>query len=497
MGVVVLKRLAEAERDGDLIYGVIEGWGVNQDGKTNGITAPNPESQTRLEQEVYERYGIDAGSIQLIEAHGTGTKLGDPVEVEGLKNAFRKYTEKKEYCALGSVKSNIGHCLAAAGVAGAIKVLLALGHKQLPPTINFERLNEHIELKESPFYVNDRLREWELRGGAKRQAAVSSFGFSGTNAHVVVGEYEGVRKGEVSAEVVKRHGNVVVPLSARTKEQLKQKAEDLLAWLEREPGVELEPLAYTLQVGRTAMEERVGLLVSSLQQLTEKLRAYVEGQDNVQDIYKGDTKGNKETLALFTDQDGQQAVEKWMANKKLAKLLNLWVKGLDLDWKKLYGEKAPQRLRLPLYPFAQERYWIDGENGPTGEGMVDGDAAPAAAPQHVGPERATLQLDFHGRRVLPGRSPNTHGERQAGEGSARRCLSGDGPRRYRTGLAPAPAGYCIGIAQYRVSSPNHRGRAKTNQPEVTRKPTRADRIRNLQRRRRTTDRSLPRGRAVD
>ena len=165
VGVVVLKRLAEAERDGDLIYGVIEGWGVNQDGKTNGITAPNPESQTRLEQEVYERYGIDPGSIQLIEAHGTATKLGDPVEVEGLKNAFRKYTEKKEYCALGSVKSNIGHCLTAAGVAGVIKVLLALKHRQLPPTINFERLNEHIELKESPFYVNERLREWELNGG--------------------------------------------------------------------------------------------------------------------------------------------------------------------------------------------------------------------------------------------------------------------------------------------------------------------------------------------
>jgi len=164
VGVVVLKRLAEAERDVDLIYGVIEGWGVNQDGKTNGITAPNPESQTRLEQEVYERYGIDPGSIQLIEAHGTATKLGDPVEVEGLKNAFRKYTEKKEYCALGSVKSNIGHCLTAAGVAGVIKVLLALGHRQLPPTINFEGLNEHIELKESAFYVNDRLREWELNG---------------------------------------------------------------------------------------------------------------------------------------------------------------------------------------------------------------------------------------------------------------------------------------------------------------------------------------------
>src|SRR5439155_24760135 len=122
VGVVVLKRLAEAERDGDMIQGVIEGWGVNQDGKTNGITAPNPESQTRLEQEVYDKYGIDPGSIQLIEAHGTGTKLGDPIEVEGLKNAFARYTQNQQYCALGSVKSNIGHCATAAGVAGLIKL---------------------------------------------------------------------------------------------------------------------------------------------------------------------------------------------------------------------------------------------------------------------------------------------------------------------------------------------------------------------------------------
>ena len=164
VGVVVLKRLAEAEKDGDMIYAVIQGWGVNQDGRTNGITAPNPESQTRLEQEVYDKYRIDPASIQLIEAHGTGTKLGDPIEVEGLKKAFAKYTQNKEYCALGSVKSNIGHCMMAAGIAGAIKLVLALKHKQLPPTINFEQLNEHIGLRDSPFYVNSRLQHWELKG---------------------------------------------------------------------------------------------------------------------------------------------------------------------------------------------------------------------------------------------------------------------------------------------------------------------------------------------
>ena len=166
VGVVMLKRLADAEKDQDTIYAVIQGWGVNQDGKTNGITAPNLESQTRLEQEVYDKYRIDPAGIQLIEAHGTGTKLGDPIEVEGLKKAFKKYTQNQQYCALGSVKSNIGHCLTAAGIAGVLKLVLALQHQQLPPTINFERLNEHIDLKDSPFYVNGRLQEWRLNGAA-------------------------------------------------------------------------------------------------------------------------------------------------------------------------------------------------------------------------------------------------------------------------------------------------------------------------------------------
>src|SRR5260370_1215153 len=151
VGVVLLKRLADAERDRDIIYGVIQGWGVNQDGKTNGITAPTRESQTRLEQAVYDKYGIDPAGIQLIEAHGTGTKLGDPIEVEGLKKAFQKYTQNKEYCAIGSVKSNIGHCLTAAGIAGVIKLVPAPQPKPLPPPLHFHPPNHHINLNNLPF----------------------------------------------------------------------------------------------------------------------------------------------------------------------------------------------------------------------------------------------------------------------------------------------------------------------------------------------------------
>src|SRR5207237_287543 len=162
--------------------------------KTNGITAPNPQAQARLEQDVYRRFGIDPAGIQLVEAHGTGTKLGDPIEVEGLKESFRAFTDKTNYCALGSVKSNIGHLLAAAGIAGTIKLLLSLQHRKMPPTIHFERLNEHIELDGSPFYVNDTCKDWLPPAGQVRRAAISSFGFSGTNAHLVSEEHVPARR---------------------------------------------------------------------------------------------------------------------------------------------------------------------------------------------------------------------------------------------------------------------------------------------------------------
>ena len=355
VGVVVLKRLAEAERDGDMIYGVIEGWGVNQDGRTNGITAPNPESQTRLEQEVYEKYGIDPGNIQLIEAHGTGTKLGDPIEVEGLKKAFEKYTQKREYCALGSVKSNIGHCATAAGIAGFIKLMLALKRKQLPPTINFERLNEHIELQESPFYINDRLQEWEVKGGERRQAAISSFGFSGTNAHMVIGEYQPPKEVKPPVSAVTQDGKIIIPLSAKTVVELKQKARDLRDWLRREAGsVDLIELAYTLQVGRESMEERVGLLASSVEQVVEKLEAYIEGKAEIKDFYQRQGKRNHEYVSLVSQDEEvkETIVDKWIAARKFSNLAALWVKGVDVDWKKLYGEIKPQRINLPVYPFA-------------------------------------------------------------------------------------------------------------------------------------------------
>lgn len=187
-GAVVLKRYEDALADGDRIYGVILGSAINQDGHTNGITAPSPRAQTELEVEVYERYRIDPREITLIEAHGTGTALGDPIEVRALRETFSRYTDEVGFCELGSVKNNIGHTTMAAGISSLIKVLKAMEHGSVPPLANFERLNPKIDLAGGPFRIATEPHAWNPPEGVKRTAALSSFGFSGTNCHLVIQE---------------------------------------------------------------------------------------------------------------------------------------------------------------------------------------------------------------------------------------------------------------------------------------------------------------------
>ena len=364
VGVLLMKRLEDAARDGDRILGVIRGWGVNQDGRTNGITAPNGDSQTRLQRQVYDTFQIDPAEIQYVEAHGTGTKLGDPIEVEGLKHTFRRYTNRKGYCALGSVKSNIGHSLMAAGVAGVIKILQAIRRQQIPPTIHFENLNEQINLDDSPFYVNAAGREWILPKGQTRCAAINSFGFSGTNAHLVIEEYESLTRAAPASPNLPEQP-VMVVLSACTEDRLNAAGQNLLTYLEQQTtcpdaaAPDLLSIAYTLQVGRQAMEERVGWIVSSLDELIQTLRSYLAGEVNGKDVWRGHVKRDKEALGfLNADEDTAEMMKVWARKHKFAKILNLWVRGLSFDWNLLYGDVKPRRVSLPTYPFARQRYWM-------------------------------------------------------------------------------------------------------------------------------------------
>ncbi|ACS85223.1 FkbH like protein [Musicola paradisiaca Ech703] len=411
VGVVLLKRLEDAIEDQDVIHGVIKGWGVNQDGKSNGITAPNGNAQSRLEQSVYASFGIDPEQIQYVETHGTGTKLGDPVEVVGLKQTFAQFTRKEHYCALGSVKSNIGHTLRAAGVASVLKVVLAMKNQQIPPTLHHQKLNEHIALDGTPFYVNRELSDWVVESGQRRQAAVSSFGFSGTNAHLVIEQFpaEGLpvlgspTRDSAAGGAVSRDPALIL-LSAKNDAQLRQMTANLLAhvreYVERIPAkgdsagytnsagraqAYLHSLAYTLQTGREAMNERLGLVAHTLDELQSKLAAVLAGESQTVDLlYQGKSKSHRDVLSVFdVDEDMHDLVQAWASKGKFAKLLEIWVKGINIDWAILYPSVMPslrpRRVSLPTYPFARERYWVDLPTMGTEHARVASDEAAFSA----------------------------------------------------------------------------------------------------------------------
>lgn len=359
VGVVVLKRLQDAIRDHDTIYGVIKGSGLNQDGKTNGMTAPSAESQKALEVEVYEQYGIHPERISYVEAHGTGTKLGDPIEVQALTDAFRAFTDQSQFCAIGSVKTNIGHTSAAAGVASLIKVLLSLKHRQLPPSLHFSEENEHIRFQETPFYVNRALSDWT--SDSPRCAAISSFGFSGTNAHLVVEEYQP----SISPQGGKKREQHLIPLSARNPEQLQDVAQSLLEHLEQHPDLSLEDLAYTLQLGRTAFEERCIIAATGLDDVVTALTAYCQGHpspDGVSFTCSHAPYAKKRETEAEPDPD---AIQHALQTGEWEQLAEWWVSGAHLDWSLLYTDHRhrPHRVALPGYPFAKEHYWAEPQKG--------------------------------------------------------------------------------------------------------------------------------------
>jgi amino acid adenylation domain-containing protein/non-ribosomal peptide synthase protein (TIGR01720 family) len=249
-GIVVLKRMEDALADGDCIHAVIKGSAVNNDGSLKvGYTAPSIEGQAEVIAEACAMAEVSAETISYIEAHGTGTTLGDPIEIAALTQVFRAQTEAKNFCAIGSVKTNVGHLDTAAGVAGLIKTVLALKHEELPPSLHFERPNPQIDFVNSPFYVNRRLAEWK-RSHTPRRAGVSSFGIGGTNAHVII-EEPPARKTYDS----NRPWHLLL-LSAKTDAALATATANLAAHLKQHRELNLADVAYTLMAGRKAHSQR-------------------------------------------------------------------------------------------------------------------------------------------------------------------------------------------------------------------------------------------------
>jgi acyl transferase domain-containing protein/acyl carrier protein len=265
LGVVVLKRLSEAIADGDCIHAVIKGSAINNDGSRKvGYTAPSVDGQAEAIAEAIMFAEVEPETINYIEAHGTGTALGDPIEIAALSKVFRASTEKKGFCAIGSVKTNIGHLDAAAGIAGLLKTVLVLKHQSIPPTLNFEQPNPQIDFANSPFYVNKTLSEWKV-GLSPRRAGVSSLGMGGTNAHVILEEAPALPASSSS-----RSWQLLV-LSAKTESALETATTNLVQHLTQHPELNLADVAHTLQVGRREFNHRRMLVCRDIEDAVNAL----------------------------------------------------------------------------------------------------------------------------------------------------------------------------------------------------------------------------------
>ncbi|MBI4524204.1 MAG: KR domain-containing protein [Deltaproteobacteria bacterium] len=282
VGVVALKRLEDALADGDSIHAVIKGSAINNDGSFKvGFTAPSVAGQAKVIQAAQSVAGAAPETISYIETHGTGTALGDPIEVAALTQAFRAGTEARGFCAIGSVKTNIGHLDAAAGVAGFIKTVLSLKHRLLPPSLNFEKPNPQIDFDKTPFYVNAKLSSWP-QGSGPRRAGVSGFGIGGTNAHVILEEAPPARRAES-----RRRWHLLV-LSAKSEKALNQATANLAARLRKDRDLYLPDVAYTLQVGRRAFSHRRMVVCQNLADAADALETS-DPKRVITSVYKSDT----------------------------------------------------------------------------------------------------------------------------------------------------------------------------------------------------------------
>ncbi|MCP5002351.1 MAG: polyketide synthase, partial [Planctomycetes bacterium] len=373
VAVVLLKPLSKAISDKDQIYGCIKASGVNYDGKTNGITAPSLLSQAELIKNIYEKHHINPDNIQYVMAHSVGSKIGDPVEIEALTKAFKQYTEKKQYCYLGSIKPLIGHTFAASGVVSLITMLMSIKNQIIPATYNFEYCNRYINFTESPFILNLKNKKWVTKKYIPRIGVIGTTGISGTNAHAVIEEYIeqslGYPNTDEKGRILKLYENKqeIFPLSAKKEESLHRYVEKFIQFLKSNDSLNLVSLAYSLQTGREAMEKRVAFVAKSIHQLIEKLQHYVEGKDGIGIYYKKRKYPKTTSMDLNNNDEGildkqKKLLQQYISERNLDQLAESWVDGNNINWMGFYQEHLkPPRISIPTYPFLRKRYWVNGQ----------------------------------------------------------------------------------------------------------------------------------------
>lgn len=333
VAVVLLKPLDKAIADGDRIHAVIKGSAINQDGTSAGITAPNLAAQEAVLKLAWKAANIDPSSITYIETHGTGTALGDPIEFQALSEAFGN-TAGVQSCALGAVKSNIGHLFEAAGIAGFIKCILALQHRQIPAVINYTAPNREISLRDSPFYINTQNIDWHPGAAGIRRCGISSFGISGTNAHVVLEEYV------PAVSVASPNGHAATPqlftLSAASREDLLVLANASVLWLDDKKDDEFESICYANNTGRAHHSWRLAVVTDNIAQLQDALR-------------------KADALLLYAESRTRIPEDSY---GQLNNLAALYLEGGSINWQLLYKGKRLTRIALPAYPLNEIRCWV-------------------------------------------------------------------------------------------------------------------------------------------
>ncbi len=360
---LVLKPLQRAIDDGDHIYGVIKGSCANQDGSSIGITAPNSAAQEAAIVQAWQEAQIDPEEVSYIEAHGTATKLGDPVELGGLTAAFGRFTQKKQFCAIGASKSNFGHLDCASGLLGVVKVLLMMQHKMLPPTLHFASPNRKIDYIASPVYVNDTLKPWETQNGILT-AGVSSFGLSGTNCHVVLQSFE-------SKPASAGGGKHLLTASALDKDTLRTLLLSYQSYLKT--NADLSDFCYTVNTGRGQYRCRFAMVLES----AEEFLALSE-DELVKEPFYGEFRIVSETAqkadGFLTVAMQERLSEKAECSEDLFELAELYLSGAQINFKRLYEGRSCSKLPLPTYPFRYQRCWYEApapqkQIAPTTEAM--------------------------------------------------------------------------------------------------------------------------------
>jgi acyl transferase domain-containing protein len=350
---VMLKPLHLAIKDNDPIYAVIKGTATNQDGHSIGLTAPNALAQEEVLVSAWQDAEIAPETIGYLEAHGTGTKLGDPIEIDAINKAFARFTERKQFCAISSAKPNIGHLIGAAGLAGFVRAVMAVYRKTLPPTVHFARPNRNISFIQSAVYVNDTSKPW-LTGDQPRRCGVSSFGFSGTNCHIVLEEapaygMEGERDGSPTAPLHAINNGPehsswplhAFAVSAQSVWSLRRKAQQLAKWLPQS-AERIEDICYTANVERSAFPYRLLVVGANATELAARL-CEIEETD-----YSHAAPGV-----------GIVAGVQLLGEGLLKELSAAYVKGANPDWSSVYQVQQHRQVRLPLYPFEPVRCWMD------------------------------------------------------------------------------------------------------------------------------------------